>query len=341
MLANLYCTAHTLTEPPGPVRIRRDHTDPELASHLQGFEGFVMRLAPERTSRLFAVVQTIKHVRHHLVVDDYDHRWGPWLSQSYGIVFTPEGDLLDPLGMVLFGRTPSTDAEVPMAPDAKAHVEAGRAWMRTLGVEVPALTPGLGAAQAVPRSATDAARRGLALLAAAARADTLPKPLSSEELADVFGASVFSPEEQQFLEATEPPKRRAARKKGVPMPEPRRVNHFTWGFESGAALLAAVGGVEIPESPTHQVAVPQLLEQVRAVGAEAIVASATLPAVDTLLATTAKLRCANWAVRQAVQFDGKPPPGGFDMGVVAERHKAYNWLTGQWAPTWDATDTPS
>lgn len=47
----------------------------------------------------------------------------------------------------------------------------------------------------------------------------------------------------------------------------------------------------------------------------------------------------DWAIVDA-RLNNKEPPGGFDPGVVFERHYALNWLT-RYSDDWDdvTTDT--
>ena len=71
-LVNAYCTHRN---PPGlpfehHLKARRDTSDPELAPHLRGFQGFVMAGGERQmTSVRYGVLRHIERVRHHLALE--------------------------------------------------------------------------------------------------------------------------------------------------------------------------------------------------------------------------------------------------------------------------------
>ena len=329
---NLYCTAHTLPDLPTPVQLSRDRSDPALLEHLRGMEGFVMKTGPV-TTRMFATVQSVKHVQHHLVIPDFDAPWQAFAAKSLALVFMPDSTLRDPQGRVLLNGPEDPTAAVPMAADAVEMLAHMRKELEGNGIEVPAtLTPGLGAAQAVPRDAATVARRTLALLTVAARADTLldGDAMPAEELQTWFGQVQLSPEEAAFMESTEPTGKKRKKKKVTVAPS--TVNLFSWRYEAAAALLWSLGLWELVPRSAAQVSVVDLITRVREVGAAKVLQTPLRPE-EELLEAQVRARCVHWAAIEGA--------AGVQRGIAAERHRACNWLTGQWSLDWDSTEMPT
>lgn len=328
---NLYCTVHTLPPLPAPVRLSRDRSDPALLDNLRGMEGFVVKTGPFDT-KMFATVQAVKHVQHHMVLPDFDAAWQAFAAKTLALVFMPDSTLRDPQGRVLLNGSVDPDAAVPMAADAVEMVAHMRKELAGKGIEIPAsLTPGLGAAQAVPRDAAAVAGRALGLLTVAARADTLldGDAMPTAELQGWFGEVQLSPEEAAFMASTEPTKKKRKKKDAV---DSSAVNLFSWRYEAAAALLWGLGLWELAPLAATQVSVVDLITRVRDVGA-AKVLQASLRPEEELLEAQVRARCLHWAAVEGA--------GGIQRGVAAERHRACNWLTGQWSPDWDSTDVPT
>ncbi len=342
MLLNVYASATTLPPlPPGTmVGNQRSWHDPELAGHLRGFMGFLLQAVGGRpSSRLMPTMQTIACTRHQLSIPEPGDLTA-FMHDAYAIGFLPDGTVRDPHGRVLVGPKPDDEARARMADDAVERMAGAVAWANEQGVRVPDhLTPGLGTEQALMRTPRDVALRALALLAVAIRGETCShdRPVPTVALRSILGPGLdaLSVREKAFLEVSEP---------GVKAPKDQVepvARAMSWRYEAAAGLLRVLGVLEATELPHAQVDVPTLIDAVRDLGAETMVARATLPSLEDRLVAQCRIRCLNWAIRDAVHTRKTKPPAGLAMGPVAERHHALNWLTGQWGTGWDELDTPS
>jgi hypothetical protein len=197
--------------------------------------------------------------------------------------------------------------------------------------------------EAVVRSPEEVARRTLALWAVAIRGDGAPAEVARGvmDAADNWGAA--SAEERAFLENDGP--------------SPQERGSFVWRLECIEVLLWALGHHAELAWPAGFCDVPRLAAIMRrAEGEAAFIREATLrPVAELLDAQDLTLR-QHWAIRQCY-LDSEPIPEDLDWsgkaerkdvrgcpvtGVVAERHRALNWLLcfgGE--DDWDRVDTPT
>jgi Domain of unknown function (DUF4272) len=340
IVVNAYCTRTDVEPPPFPHELkgRRDRADPALAEHLRGFVGFVLQGGRR------PMTQTLYHVMRHIqrVQDQWSfvieegalEQLAPWAERANAILFFPDGSVREPSGRVLVDPESGEGedgADVPYPDDALRRREATVERLRERGVRTPAGLPAVvGAAEVTWRTGEEAARRALALFITALRAESVangePIPAREIEARMPLAFGELSPAERAFLE-NEAPSR-------------QEVTNFTWGYEALGLLAWALGVFEELPFPDRIVEVPRLARAFMSLDPAAWVASARLRAPNELLdALDLHLRL-HWATRDAGQ-KGSEPPAGIEPGVVAERHRALNWLVRFEDAGWDDVDTPT
>lgn len=257
MLINAYATLRSLPALDFPHRLvnRRDRRDPELDQHLQGFMGYVMGGGKRpMTAMRYHVLQHLERVQHHLSLEvepAHHAAFAAWAMEANAILFTPEGHVRAPDGLVLVAGgsgDPAAGAQVPYPPDAARRRDATAAALRARGIATPASLPPLPAEVEVAlRSPADVARRCLALFACAVRAESIAggQPIPRAELVARLPLAVaaMSPREQAFV-ADEDPDQQAV------------VDH-AWRYEALAALWWAIGGTPQLAFPTRCATCPR------------------------------------------------------------------------------------
>ncbi|SUZ36910.1 hypothetical protein CPBF1521_28090 [Xanthomonas arboricola pv. juglandis] len=124
LLVNAYST---LREPLWPDFLpraavqHRDHADPELATHLHGFVGYVSQAGDgQMTQPRYHLMRHVQRVRQHFTFEVDDAAFGElaqWAEQANAVY----GSVRDPHGRVLISQgEPAIDeqAQVPYPPDA-------------------------------------------------------------------------------------------------------------------------------------------------------------------------------------------------------------------------------
>jgi hypothetical protein len=124
-------------------------------------------------------------------------------------------------------------------------------------------------------------------------------------------------------------------------PSQEQINDATWRAECLWTLLWALGRIEKSSLPTELCdteLVQQIMSPVES-SCAGFVSHAALRSTSEILDETDLIYRIHWAVVDA-RLNNKEPPGGFDPGVVYERHYALNWLT-CYSDDWDdvTTDT--
>lgn len=340
MLINAYCTHRNLPalEFPHELIGSRDLSDPELVDHLNGFIGFIMQGGErEMTQTLYHVYRHIERVQNHLSLDvDDDHldAFATWAWDANAIVFLPDGSVCDPNGNVLVspengGSDP--DAQVPYPDDALERKEVISQDLRELKLEPYAgLPPVIGEYEVNLRPAEEVARRAIALMAVAIRAEGLgsghPIPVEEirERLPQAFDA--LSPVEQVFMNDDSPDQQSI-------------INH-AWRYECLYALEWALGHFDELHFPSAICDVPEVAGNILHRDREEMIAQAQLRPTHEILDEVDLHFRLHWIARQASQED-KPAPAGLDIGVIQERRVALNWLIRFENADWDDVDCPT
>jgi hypothetical protein len=165
---------------------------------------------------------------------------------------------------------------------------------------------------------------------AALRAESLAsnKEIPVAELHDKFPLAFqdFSPKEKAFFAAAHP--------------EQQQVIDFAWGYEALFLLHWALGSTPELLHPAHLCDAPAVARAMFEVKEQDFIAKAALrPIADLLDALDLHFRI-HWAVRQS-RLDGKERAPGIEAGIVAERHRALNWLVQFENSEWDEVDSPT
>lgn len=207
-----------------------------------------------------------------------------------------------------------------------ARKERNEQFLKTLGVPVNSNLPYVESErEARFREPKEVAKRAVALYAVIsvahqADAEGAVSWLKGEDLWDVV-----TPKEKVFLESENPSE--------------EEIINATWRAESLWTLLWALGRVEESKLPT-QLCDTELLQQIMFPvenSCAAFVSDAVLRSTSEILDETDLIYRIHWAIVDA-RLNNKEPPGGFDPGVVYERHYALNWLT-RYSDNWDEVTT--
>lgn len=215
LLVNAYST---LREPLWPDFLpraavqHRDHADPELATHLHGFVGYVSQAGDgQMTQPRYHLMRHVQRVRQHFTFEVDDAAFGElaqWAEQANAVCFLADGSVRDPHGRVLISQgEPAIDeqAQVPYPPDALQRRAQQLAQLTAQGIRVPpSLPPVPGEAEARVRDAAAVTQRMLALFAVALRAEMLaagdtPPALEAMDARLPGVAVALSPQERAFL----------------------------------------------------------------------------------------------------------------------------------------------
>jgi hypothetical protein len=340
VLINAYSTLKVLPELQFPHKLnaQRDRRDPELKEHLNGFIGYVLSRGEQQMTQVkYHLKQHIERVRHHVSISaeqkDFD-AFAMWAQQANAICFMEDGTVRDPSGRVLIDQTgsgPAPEAEVPYPPDARSRKASSDQKLQQLGIlTLDGLPPVTGETEVEIRPSSGVARRALALFVAALRAESLAAKdeIPAAELRNKFPLAFqeFSPKEKAFFAAAHP--------------EQQQIINFAWGYEALFLLQWALGSMAELPHPTHVCDVPAVARAMLEVKEQDFAGKASLrPVAELLDALDLHFRI-HWAVRQS-RLDGKERAPGIDAGVVAERHRALNWLVQFENSEWDDVDTPT
>jgi Domain of unknown function (DUF4272) len=333
-LINAYSTL--LTPPPSPWTLsQRDHSDPELAPHLDGFVNYVLGTKEQMDATLYGVMRHLQRVQHHfslLVPNAERSSFADWASRANAVCFYPDGSVRDPAGRVLVSPDQAQldpQAQVPFPADALDRRQRSQAQLAQLGIRVPTSLPCVMAeGEVVLRAALEVAQRTVALAGVAVLAETRRDgdPLSPAQLEENLPQLLdfLSPDERAYLNQS----------------DAGEAQHrtFGWRYESLNLLNWALGLSNELAFPAQICDVPLTMQ--RAVRTALDVATPELrPTAQLLDALDLHYRL-HWAVRDA-QLKHRDVPGGLEPGVVFERHYALNWLICFENAAWDEVDTPT
>jgi hypothetical protein len=206
--------------------------------------------------------------------------------------------------------------------------ERSEQLLKALNVPVnPSLPRVESEAEARHRQATDVAKRALALHAVISAAHDEDRESLVAWLKDEVLWESVSPKEKEFLQ--------------IKSPARQEVIMATWRVESLWVLLWALGKVEKLILP-REICDMELLQEIMSAAVTTpleFATDATLRSSSEILDAMDLIYRIDWAVVDARLLD-HDVPGGFDPGVVYERHYALNWLT-CYSEDWDdvTTDT--
>lgn len=323
---------------PHVLNNRRRRNDPDMASHLEGFIGYVLNRGDQRMTRIkYHVMRHIQRVQHQFSVNvEIQHLdvFEEWAQEANAICFLPDGSVRDPFGRLLIdvdGSDPEDSAAVPYPEDALLRKARSEQRLQRLGVQVlRSLPPVIGEVEVAVRTPVEAAKRALGVFVCALRAESLATE-SEIPIADLrsrlpVAFTALSPKEAAFLRDEAP---------GV-----RDIAAFGWRYEGLLVLQWALGlAPHLPE-PTRTCDVPALAQPMVEIADDEIVAEAGLRSASAILDALDYHFRLHWAVRQA-RLDQRRPPGGLEPNVVRERHHALNWLVRFEEADWDDVDTPT
>ncbi|MBE9608014.1 DUF4272 domain-containing protein [Chitinilyticum piscinae] len=338
LLINVYSTLQCVPEPDFPHTLlgRRDHSDPELAGHLDGFVQYALSLREQMTFTLYHLMRHLQRVRVQLSLEVSDEAlpaFSAWAARSNVVCYLPDGSVRDAaLRVLLAAGGDDADARLPYPDSAWQRKRQSDAILAEEGVHVPAhLPPVLAEEELLLRPAGEVLRRAAALFAVAVRAESLAmgRPIPVDELAErlPLAAAALSPAEVDFWHD--------------PAPQEQAVVNACWRYEALRVLVWALRLSPAPLSRPDAICdVSALAQCLFGLNWEEALAQAELrPAAEILDQLDRHFRY-HWACRQARQQQ-REPDGGLLPGVVMERHHALNWLVQFLGAQWDEVDTPT
>ncbi|MFO0660097.1 MAG: DUF4272 domain-containing protein [Polyangiaceae bacterium] len=343
MIVNAYATVVSLPELTFAHRLvgRRDRTDPDLVSHLNGFMGFVMDSGRRpMTSTRYGTLRHIERCKHHLafeVDEDNDNvaeALGDWASDANAILLMQDGSILAPRGEVLVDPEtgePEMGAALPFPADAEARKSSTLRELSSKGIDIlPILPPVVSEKEVELRAASEVAKRCLGLLTIALRAESLSiqKEISIDDLRSRIprGLENLSPKEKAFLESARPDK--------------KELTNFSWRYEAVCLLGWALGGLPTLDFPSTPTEIGPVVASLLEVDADVLIEKAELRATHEILDALDLHFRLHWATTQS-RTRGSQAPSGLDGGVIYERLYALNWLTSFEDADWDDVTTPT
>jgi hypothetical protein len=176
------------------------------------------------------------------------------------------------------------------------------------------------------RSASDIARRAIALSQVISVAFGAPRLDALAWLEREGLANELSPKERVFL-ASDAPSR-------------EDVMAFTWRVECLAPLLWSIGKIGAMPALEAECDTYQLKTAIvwPPAATELFIQSAMMRTEEEIEAEYEKVYDAHWHVRDARLF-GRPAPAGLNEEVIFERHYGFNWLIGYGGQDWDEVST--
>ncbi|NVB85664.1 MAG: DUF4272 domain-containing protein [Kofleriaceae bacterium] len=336
-LVNAYCTHRN---PPAlafehDLKARRDTSDPELARHLRGFQGFVMAGGKRQmTAVRYGVLRHIERVRHHLALEVDESQLEElalWALEANALLFLDDGTVRGPNGLVLVDPDtgdPEDGAQVPYPLAAERRKDATRVFLEQRGIRTPShLPPVIDETEVEFRSPSDVLGRCCALVAVAARAEGAQQsnqlPLEQIERRLPLALAHASPAERAFL-AEEAPGEQA-------------IINMMWRYEALGALMWSIQLLPELPLPTALVDVPLVTRTMLELDTSKPVQLRSTSEILDTLDMTFRL---HWSTTDA-RFKGEPSPAKIAPGVVMERHHALNWLVRFEGAEWDDVQTPT
>lgn len=337
ILINAYCThsnpdrlnfEHTINN-------KRDLSDPELADHLNGFQGYILEKGGQEMSKikyhLLRHIQRVKHQFSFNIEDSELDALAQWALASNAVLFLTDGTVRSPTGNVLFypdGRSPDENSRIPFLQESYHRRSITEKFFEDRNIPVPNLPPLPCEHEIELRTESEIFHRALALFVVAVRAESLAtgEPLEIEAIKERIseGFTALSPLEEQFLYSD--------------AYSENEVVQFAWRYEALLVLLWVMGLVPELPFPDQICDVPKVAEVV--LGWESWKGNISIRSISEVLDALDQHYRLHWICRQA-DLDGRNLPAELDRGVVLERHYALNWLISFENADWDEVDTPT
>ena len=331
---NAYCTRVEIAQPTFAhiLHARRDLSDPALLEHLNGFCHFVLAKGDgNMTADKYHVILHLQRAQHHVSlsvgVSDLEQLHA-WARAANAILFTDDGQLLDPDGRVLVGAVDGKadpQAQLPHPEQAWTRKAATEAALSARGIQVlDTLPPLISEEELVLRERDEVIGRARALLLVALRAESVAseQPMTVEMLLSKMplAGEALSSAEKAFLDKDSPTREECAQQ--------------IWRYESLYVLAWALGLVKelpFPEKACEPAGLVATMIELKN--------PAIRPAGEILDALDQTYRL-HWHIRQQ-RLKKKSATAGADADVVMERHHALNWLVRFQHAAWDGVDTPT
>jgi hypothetical protein len=312
------------------------HQESDFAEHVRGFLGYVMSLAEgNMDARLWEIYYLVSKARQGFGLEIEpaidEEVAGKFITElaaaGCGIVFYGNS-LTDPWGRLVLGPgNERGEGVMYVFNSAKERRERTGGRLATLGLATPDTLPvTLADEEALLREPQEVARRAVALMAVALRAEGVEQPKVVRFLQQRGLVKALSPSEQQFLKQAKPGE--------------AELRKLTWRYEALWTLLWALGHIERLGPPGTQCNAKYAVKLLNETPVEKLVGEARLRPAPEILDELDFYYRAHWHAVNAQQA-GRPPHQGLDPDVIYERHYALNWLTTYMYQAWDdvRTDT--
>ena len=309
---------------------------PDLAQHLDGFQGFVWHLAgQEMDGNVWELMLRISRVKHVLGIiitsnDTASKDLVQALALSTHALVFQDNAIFDPNNRMLLGPGRKSDpaASVPIYETAVQRKVRSDEAISKLGVHVNAQLPPIeGDEESSLRSGQDLALRALVLWSILAKFDG--DMGAAQLIEDAHLSKCVTASEAQFL--------------GTSKPSDEELRKFSWRSEALWTILWSLGVVsdlDLPGKPCdqHELAktMTTLIAQDRG---KSFVATAKARYENEILDKKDLFYRLNWSITNDKLK--KENPGAANPDVILERHYALNWITKYRNQDWDdvSTDT--
>jgi hypothetical protein len=312
------------------------HRDGDFAEHVHGFLGFVMKLAEgQMDAELWERYYAVSKVRQGFGMEiepEIDEEFASQFItdlavECCGIVFYGDS-LTDPWDRLLLGPGNQRGEGVLYTfNSAKERRERTGGRLATLGLATPESLPTTVAdEEALLRDAQVVARRAMALMGVALRAEGVEQPKVARFLQQRGIVKSLSPTELAFLKQAHP--------------DETEMRKLTWRYEALWTLLWALGHIERLGPASVQCNAKHAIKLLNETPLEKFLGQAQLRPVTEILDELDFYYRAHWHAVN-LQQARRPPHADLDPDIIYERHYALNWLTHYMYQEWDdvRTDT--
>ena len=180
--------------------------------------------------------------------------------------------------------------------------------------------------EALIRKKEDIAKRAMALLVVAVKAEGLEQEIVESLVEDYDLKNVLSPNEVKFINDESPSQ--------------YDKTQFIWRYEAAWVLLWALSYIDELAYPNAICDVSASVTFLQQRNKEQFILDSKLRSISEILDEADLIYRYHWAVTDA-RINGKSNPSKINSSVVLERHYALNWLIGYMDQKWDdiSTDT--
>jgi hypothetical protein len=317
------------------VTIRHFHyQEHDFAKHVEGFLRYVLHLADgNMDGRLWEIYYMVSKARQGLglqIEPSLDEMIARKLitdlaEAGCGFVFLG-GSLTDPWGNLLLGPGNQRGKGVTMEfKTASQRRERSTARLAKLNLTMAhALPPTVADEESLLREPVEVARRAVALLGIALRAEGNPQPKVVRFLQERGVVNALSLQEREFLQKSHPTE-----------DESRKL---TWRYEALWVLLWALGHADQVGPPGQQCDARRAMKIVSEAPREQFIDQAKLRPDAEILDELDFYYRAHWHVVNARQTESVLNPA-LCPDIIYERHCALNWLTTYMYQAWDDVQT--